>query len=300
MDADPSPSVPSSMSSPGRLAQVACLLEVTARKPGNVHRLRDFSDLHFVDFLLSAVAIAEPLDRASAIGVGVTVLQAIEATRRVVRTNTNLGMVLLLAPLSAVPAGVELATGVEAVLAATTVEDARAVYRAIRLAEPGGLGSTPDQDLAHEPTMTLRAVMSLAADRDLIARQYANGFQDVLGEALPALGASLGSGRSLEEAIITCHLSMMARHPDSLIARKAGLGVALEVSRRAAEVLGAGWPDRAEARRHCEDFDAWLREPVRRLNPGTTADLVTAALYAALRDGTIGIPLVQGFSFKEA
>lgn len=300
MAADPSPSGPMGSPSPGRLAQFACLLEVTARKPGNVHRLRDFPDLHFVDFLLSAVTIAEPLDRASAVGVGVAVLQAIEATRRVVRTNTNLGMVLLLAPLAAVPEGVELAAGVETVLATTTVADARAVYRAIRLAEPGGLGSTPDQDLAQEPTRTLRAVMNLAADRDLIARQYANGFQEVLGEAVPALEVSLGVGRPLEAAIIAAHLSMLARHPDSLIARKAGLDVAREVSRRAAEVLDAGWPDRPEARRLCDDFDAWLREPGRRSNPGTTADLVTAALYAALRDGTIGIPLAQGFSFNEA
>src|SRR5438105_2433054 len=92
--------------SPGRLAQLACLLEVTARKPGNVHRLRDLPDLHFVDFWLSALAIAEPLDRVAAVGVGAAVFDAIQATRRVVATNTNLGMVLLLAPLAAVPEGV--------------------------------------------------------------------------------------------------------------------------------------------------------------------------------------------------
>ena len=88
---------------PGQLAQAACLLEVTARKPGNVHRYADLPGLHFVDFLLSAMAIAEPLDQAGITGVGRAVLAAIEATRRVVSTNTNLGIVLLLAPLAAVP-----------------------------------------------------------------------------------------------------------------------------------------------------------------------------------------------------
>src|SRR5207249_2035190 len=145
---------------------LACLLEVTARKPGNVHRLRDLPDLHFVDFLLSAVAIPGPLDRAVSLGVGAAVYESIEATRRIIGTNTNLGMVLPLAPMAAVPEGVDLSEGVEAVLEGTTIEDARAVYRAIRRAEPGGLGSAPDQDLAHEPTMTLRAVMTLAAERD--------------------------------------------------------------------------------------------------------------------------------------
>ena len=228
---------------------------------------------------------------------GAAVYGAIEATRRVVATNTNLGMVLLLAPLAAVPDGVGLEEGIETVLEATTVEDSRAVYRAIRLAQPGGMGDVPDQDLADEPTMRLRDIMRLAADRDLIARQYANGFQEVLGEALPSLRGFLESGQDLETAIVGAYLNILARHPDSLIARKAGIDQALEVSRRAAEILDGGWPDREEARRECEAFDEWLRDPCRRLNPGTTADLVTAALYAALRDGTIKLPLAQPSSW---
>jgi len=276
------------------LAQVACLLEVTARKPGNVHRQSDFADLHFMDFLLSAGAIAGPLDRAIAEGVGVSVLAAIEATRHVVNTNTNLGIVLLLAPLAAVADGVDLAEGVEEVLAATTIDDAKRVYRAIQLAQPGGLGEVPDQDINREPTMTLRAAMALAADRDLVALQYANGFREVLDEALPALRESLHAGQPLETAIVAAYLNVLARHPDSLIARKYGPAQAVDVSRRAAELLEAGWPDRDQARRHCESFDVWLRHPSNRFNPGTTADLVTAALYAALRDGTIGLPLVHG------
>src|SRR5208337_4606214 len=103
--------------SAGRLAQVACLLEVTAQKPGNVHRFRDFSELHYLDFLLSATAIGGPLDRAVERGIGATVLAAVKATNRVVSTNTNLGMILLLTPLAAVPPPIDLADGVEQVLA---------------------------------------------------------------------------------------------------------------------------------------------------------------------------------------
>ena len=189
--------------SPGRLAEIACLLEVTARKPGNVHRGADFPDLHFVDFLLSAAAIAGPLDRAADEGVGTAVLAAVEATRRVVSTNTNLGMILLLAPLAAVPSGTDLASGVERVLAGTTVDDARKVYRAIRLASPGGMGRAAEQDVADEPTVTLREAMALAADRDLVARQYAGGYREVLHEALPALRTALAEGQPLETAIIS-------------------------------------------------------------------------------------------------
>ncbi len=282
--------------SPGQLAQVACLLEVNARKPGNVHRQGDFADLHFLDFLLSAGAIVGPLDRAAAEGVGTSVHAAIEATRRVVNTNTNLGIVLLLAPLAAVPVRVDLAEGVEEVLAATTVDDARRVYRAIQSAQPGGLGEVADQDIQHEPTITLRAAMALAAGKDLVARQYANGFREVLGEALPDLRDSLKASQPLETAIVGAYLRLLARHPDSLIARKYGLAQAVEVSRRAAELLDSGWPDADQVRLDCNAFDAWLRHPGNRFNPGTTADLVTAALYAALRDGTITLPSVHGMT----
>ena len=280
---------------PGELAHVACLLEVTARKPGNVHRYADLPGLHLLDFLLSAMAIAEPLNQAGTTGVGRAVLDAIEATRRVVSTNTNLGIVLLLAPLAAVPKTVNLAAGVEDVLAATTVDDARHVYRAIRLAQPGGLGQVSDQDIALEPTITLRAVMSLAAERDLIARQYANGFREVLAEALPVLRESLRAGAPLETAIVACFLRLLARHSDSLIVRKYGPGPANQVSHRAAELIDAGWPECDQAWRRLLAFDSWLRQPANRFNPGTTADVVTAALYAALRDGTIKCPFTSSF-----
>jgi triphosphoribosyl-dephospho-CoA synthase len=274
---------------PGRLAQIACLMEVTARKPGNVHRFADLPALHYVDFLLSATAIAEPLDRAATTGVGQAVLAAIEATRRVVWTNTNLGIVLLLVPLAVVADGLDLAEGVEAVLRATDVDDAKDVYRAIRLAQPGGLGDLDDQDVAREPTLCLRDVMGLAADRDSIARQYANGYQQVFGEALPALRESLASDLSLEAAIVLSYLRLLARYPDTLIARKFGPTRANEVSHRAAAILDAGWPLERGAHRLCEAFDSWLRHPANRFNPGTTADMVTAALYAALRDGIVNL-----------
>jgi triphosphoribosyl-dephospho-CoA synthase len=282
----------------GRLAEAACLLEVTARKPGNVHQYADLPGLRFVDFLLSATAIAEPLDQAAEIGIGRAVLKAIEATRRVVSTNTNLGIVLLLAPLAAVPKTTELAAGIEDVLAATTIDDARYVYRAIRLAQPGGLGRVDEQDVTGEPTASLRAIMQTAAERDLIASQYSNGFRDVLGDALTTIREKLQANWPLETAIISCHLGLLAKHPDSLITRKYGITRAREVSRRASGLIRNGYPEREDTASELEAFDRWLRHPDNQLNPGTTADLVTAALYAALREGMISLPLARAFGLR--
>lgn len=276
--------------SPGQLAQIACLLEVSARKPGNVHRFRDFDDTGYLDFLLSASAIAIPLDLARLLGVGRAVLLAVEATRQVVATNTNLGMILLLAPLCSVPDGEPLASGVLSVLQTTTVDDARHAYQAIRLAQPGGLGTSPSQDVAEEPTITLTDAMKLAVGRDLVARQYANGFADVFGTARPSLDQSLSEGRSLETAIVASYLALLGSLPDTLIARKRGDAEAIEASRRARDVIAAGWPDSADAQSRLDAFDAWLRLDGHARNPGASADLIAATLFTALRDGIIPLP----------
>jgi triphosphoribosyl-dephospho-CoA synthetase len=124
----------------GLCVQLACVWEVTARKPGNVHRYRDFEDASYLDFILSAAAIAPVLDGAARRPVGQAILEAVRATRLVARTNTNLGILLLLSPLVAGPAGEPLRDGLVRLLARLDVADARAAYEAIRLANPGGMG----------------------------------------------------------------------------------------------------------------------------------------------------------------
>jgi triphosphoribosyl-dephospho-CoA synthase len=278
------------MSDIGLLAQVACVWEATARKPGNVYRYRDFHDATYLDFLLSAAALAPVLAEADRRRVGDTVLECVRVTRRVAGSNTNLGIVLLLAPLASVPPGEALRAGVERVLNALDVEDARLVYQAIRLATPGGLGEVPEQDVCAEPTKTLREVMALAADRDLVARQYANGFREVFDDGVPALEAGLGHAGSLEGGIILAHLHLMAHYPDTLIARKCGPDEAAEAGRRARQVLDMDWPHGRGSVEALADLDAWLRAEGNRRNPGTTADLVAACLFVGLRTERITLP----------
>ena len=123
----------------GQCATLACLLEVTAPKPGNVHRGVDFNDLTFADFAASAVAIAPAMEKACEAGVGATVLAAVEATNSLVNSNTNLGTVLLLAPLATVPPRTKLQIGIASVLNNLTPFDSQQVYKAIQIANPGGL-----------------------------------------------------------------------------------------------------------------------------------------------------------------
>jgi ribosomal protein S6--L-glutamate ligase len=272
------------------VSRVSCLAatwEVTARKAGNVHRYADFADVTYADFVLSAAAAASELGRAAHRPFGETVLAAIRATRAVVRTNTNLGIVLLLAPLAKVPDGVGLQPGVRGVLADSTVADAAGVYEAIRLANPGGLGTVKEQDVRGTPSLPLRDVMALAADRDLVARQYVNDFTDVFDLGVPALLDGFHRFGRVEPAIQHCQLVWLANHPDSLIVRKCGRDVAAEASRRARGVVELGSVGTVEGRAAYDEFDRWLRGDGHARNPGTTADLVTACLYVALRERTL-------------
>lgn len=271
----------------------ACVLEASAAKPGNVHPHASFPDLTYTDFVRSAEAASPVLARASELGVGQAVYQAIAATRAVVSTNTNLGIALLIAPLAAVPLDQPLRVGLLDVLNRLTRDDAGWVYRAIRLAQPGGLGSAAQEDVAHEPTQTLLEVMRLAADRDGIAAQYANGFAWVLEEGVRFLATFGAKFREHSEAaIIELQLRLLAEHPDTLIARKCGGEVAAEASRHARRCLSrmAGQPsDSPERARGLSEFDLWLRADGHRRNPGTTADLVAASVFAAIRDGAVSV-----------
>lgn len=262
-------------------APTACVWEACARKVGNVHRHRDFAGTSLTDFLISAAAIGPVF--ATDATVGQMILRSVSATRSVVGQNTNLGIVLALAPLARCRPGVPLRSDIGRVLAELTVADAAEAYDAIRIANPGGLGSAESQDVADAPTVTLLDAMRLAAGRDRIAGLYATGFAEVFDEGIPAFREAMRHG-SVERAAIETHLRLLAAAPDSLIARKCGEAVAADVSRRAAEVLATGGLDTAAGRAKGRELDVVLRSDGHRRNPGTTADLVAAVLYVALRE----------------
>jgi triphosphoribosyl-dephospho-CoA synthase len=271
---------------------LACLLEATAPKAGNVHRGADFEDLGFLDFVISSVAISETIASAGVLGVGRAILGAIQATRSSVGTNTNLGTVLLLAPLAAVVRETPLRVGISQVLSALNHEDAQCIYEAIRHSQPGGMGRVERMDVRGSAPVDLLAAMADAADRDLVARQYVVGFEQVFSVA-DHIARWRNDRWPLSDAIIHAHLQLMADFPDSLIWRKCGEEVARTGARMAATVLSHDYPSKAEYQDALADLDFWLRSDGHRRNPGTSADMIAAGLFVALRDGTIRPPYVD-------
>jgi len=281
------------------LAQLACLLEASAPKPGNVWPGRPFADLRYEDLLISAVSIGESFARVAEHPLGETIRRAIEATARWTITNTNLGMVLLLAPIARAaaasmngsegqppPRRQDLHAAVWTVLAETSVADAREVYAAIRRAKPGGLGHVQSQDIADEPEVTLTEAMRLAAFRDGVAREYATGFEVTFERGTPALERARHEGLSWNDAIVETFLHLLAETPDTHIVRRSGLPAADLVSRRARTVLKAGGVRSAEGRAAIDAMDAAMRDDRNSNNPGTTADLTAAAIFVTLICGS--------------
>jgi triphosphoribosyl-dephospho-CoA synthase len=259
------------------------VLEVSAAKPGNITPAHDFSDTTYADMVRSALALGPVFARPRVLSrnVGELIADGVRATAGVAGANTNLGIVLLFAPLArgamTRQAHEPLRAAVERVLAGLDVADAVAAFAAIASAQPGGLGEAPEHDVRAPARVSLREAMAAAAHRDSIASEYATGYAIVFGTGLGLLDDALRAGLSTLDAIVSLHVGLLASRPDTLIARKAGPEAAQAVSAAAREVR--------DGVRSTAEFDASLRGAGNRLNPGTTADLVAATLLAALLDG---------------
>jgi len=274
----------------------ACLAELRALKPGNVHDYAEGHGMTLAHFETSA-AVAAPVIAAPGLRVGQRILKAVEATNAAVGLNTNLGIILLAAPLIAGvwrPEHGTLRERVAGVLDALDRADAEQAYAAIRLASPGGIGDSAEQDVAQPPTVTLKQAMALAAERDRIARQYVTYFQDIFETGVPRLKQAMASGLPIEEAVSAVHLRFMAAFADSHIQRKYGAATG-EAVRGEADLLDRDWlwhGPWVERRRRLLAFDAKLKS--RSLNPGTSADLTVACLLAHRLEDMIAAPPLSG------
>jgi len=270
---------------------LACRLDIEVAKPGNVSLYSAGHGMVARQFIDSAHAAADALFEPGA-RVGTRILNAVARTRDAAGCNTNLGIVLLVAPLATALERLPCAPtpdawrgALEHVLAALDVDDAASAYRGIALANPGGLGEVERQSVHKAPSIGLRAAMALAAERDLIARQYANAYQDLFEIGVTGLQDARISRHALT---LDVFLTFLARYPDSHIVRKHGAAVAHSVTRQAA-ALHRRLQHLGDTRVRADDvsgqaslIERWDRRlKARAINPGTSADLTVAALFVA-------------------
>ncbi len=256
--------------------------DTAALKPGNVSVYAEGHDMTVADFQRSA-EVSTPLICNSTWRYGQRLYAAVEATRDAVGCNTNLGLLLLFIPLiMAAEKGFtnsdELRANLADTLAAFGQEDAEDLFAAIRLAAPGGLGRVEQHDVSSAPECSVFEAMQLASDRDNVALQYTNNFQQVFEQGLPSIRGFVNSWNRVEWATVACYLDFLVTYRDSHIARKYGEQVAEQIKKESGAINNTfiKFDNPVTAKSLLMDFDERLKQ--KQINPGTTADLTTTSL----------------------
>jgi len=265
-------------------AEIACFLEVSAEKPGNVTATKNFPDLRFDHFLLGGAVIGNVLRKSLRENVGRIIYQMSSDAIDLCGTNVNLGIILLFVPLAKILKNHGRLTkgGALKVLHKLTVKDAELVFSAIRKIKPAGMGKLNRHDFWMKPKISLFRAMELAKSRDSVASEYATGFSIVRTISYPYFRELIRSGLHVKSSIIQTFLYLMSRIPDTFIIRKTDKYKAEKISKEAAAILKVGGVQTKKGLRKIMDFDRKLRTPNHELNPGTTADLIAATLFVYL------------------
>jgi len=287
----------------GQRATLAILLEASSRKLGNVHPGARFTDMAYEDFLRSAIAIGPVLDQPAQHSVGSLVYQAVSATRTSVQVNTNLGTLLLLAPLAiALPQCdpkcfsvqqkfskrlLELRKRTAAVIDRLNAEDAQAIYDSIRLASPGGLGKSAKMDVHHaDAPSDLLEAMRVVEEIDQVAKTYCTRFAFLFDEVVPLLQRDIEYFADIYSGIRLFQLRWLSRYGDSLVHRKLGEKENHLLRGKAQRLWDFFLAEKQQLSARFEKrwnaLDKWMRQIGHRRNPGTTADLIAAGLFVLL------------------
>lgn len=268
------------MNAIGEAFIAACRDEIEALKPGNVHVFADGHGMTVQDFLCSAEVAAPALSEPGR-PVGERILAAVKATFAAVGLNTNLGILLLCAPLAAAAEkGGDLRRALGETLAGLTLADAAAAFEAIGRAAPAGLGTAPRHDVHEKAEVTLLEAMREAAGRDKIAYQYDNNFIDIFETGLVALAGARDKGWRPPWPVAGLYLTFLSSFPDSHISRKLGSGIARHVQNEA-RIIRERYMNATHPETMLPDlmtFDQSLKASG--INPGTSADLTVASVFA--------------------
>ena len=257
------------------------ITEVNSLKPGNVSRFSEGHGMTVDDFIKSA-ELTSPILCDPTLSVGERVLEGVRVTMSGVGCNTNLGMLMLFAPLvKAAELGMaSLQSNLGVVLRELDVKDTSCIFKAIHHANPGGLGESEKYDVNKklDAGTTIQKAMAEAKNRDLIAKQYVTGFIDILSLGFICIEDFAVRWNSVEWAAVACYIGFMAEFPDSHIRRKFGLEVAEKIKIKAVPIAKAFQKNDSpeDGAEMLKKFDRELKN--KGANPGTSADLTAASL----------------------
>lgn len=293
-----------------QLGEIAALLEVSGYpKPGNVHRTHDFSDMTFEDFLISASILRENLEIVAynahkyypnflnKIQLGDAILRTVTTTNKIVNTNTNLGISMLMIPISAGCGALQdseniynLPNMIDLIMKNTQVDDALALSKAIVISNASGMENKTSKYDVNDANITKEIIanhvniydlLKMSASYDKISYELVNGLP-IISEYGFSTFIKYDGEYTRNDITLEIFLTILSKVPDTLISRKFGEDIALNVSKKAQNILKKTDIGTDERLTELKQFDKFLMD--KKYNPGTTADFTAASLFVGLVD----------------
>ena len=258
----------------------SCKKDIELIKPGNVNLLSSHKDTKAQDYLDSAILSSKELFNQN-YSLGKRILESVNITRSQVNVNTNLGIILLCAPViqSYIDFNnLDLREGIKKTLSTTSIKDTHDLCAAINISSPGGLGDSDMYDTASYPNASIKQIMDYSQEYDRISYQYSHNFSDIFDFIIPKLEFLNQRYESLDISLSLLFIEILAKIPDSHISRKFGDKIAKKTSNNAHDLL------KILDREHDPDYLAKALNNLdyeykkKGINPGTTADLLVASL----------------------
>ena len=258
----------------------SCKKDIELIKPGNVNLLSSHKDTKAQDYLDSAILSSKELFNQNYC-LGKRILESVNVTRSQVNVNTNLGIILLCAPViqSYIDFNnLDLREGIKKTLSTTSIKDTHDLCAAINISSPGGLGDSDMYDTASYPNASIKQIMDYSQEYDRISYQYSHNFSDIFDFIIPKLEFLNQRYESLDISLSLLFIEILAKIPDSHISRKFGDKIAKKTSNNAHDLL------KILDREYDPDYLAKALNNLdyeykkKGINPGTTADLLVASL----------------------
>ncbi|MHA1269187.1 MAG: triphosphoribosyl-dephospho-CoA synthase [Candidatus Helarchaeota archaeon] len=299
-------------------AQLAVLLEVSGYpKPGNVHRNRDFTDTRFEHFLVGGVVIRNSLQMLceniinllkvkmdySQINMGKYILKAVEDTKRWQKGgNINLGVIILLTPLCTAACLLvnrnkksinDFRIKLDQIIKNSIAEDTINLYKAIKIASPGGLGEKSEYDVHNESSIekikneniNLYDIFKISMDWDSISKELVSKYQITFEIGVPFFIQTFQECNDINITTVNTFLKIASEIPDSLIIRQHGERIANEYRKKALELISRGGLLNSSNKNKLLEWERSLIKTNLKINPGTTADLTVSTIFISLLTG---------------
>ena len=170
----------------------------------------------------------------------------------------------------------ELLKKIKYLIKKQNIKNSIPIFKAIALTSPGGLGVSEKYDVNKLPKTRLYKAMEYSKKRDLIAKQYCNGFQDIFNTGVPAYKKFYNKWGKVNWALTGVYLTFLKKFNDSHIARNKGNKIATTIKKEAKKyyLFLKKNKNLTKIKKELLIFDKKLKS--KEINPGTIADLTVA------------------------